>query len=116
MLYMYWTHLVLDAPGTGRTWYWTHLVLDASGTGRIWYWTHLAIRTQQDLSKFSCSCCCPPLLSCSFLVLLGFPSHYPSTFMVVFLCFLFPPLIRIALLLVVYCPSSSLCCASLRQF
>src|SRR6218665_1904218 len=39
---------------------------------------------------------------------LVFPSHYPSTSFVVFLCFLFPPLARIALLPVVYCSSSLL--------
>src|SRR6218665_1345846 len=44
---------------------------------------------QQDFSKFFCCCCCPPLLSCSFLVPLGLLSHYPSTSLVVFLCFLF---------------------------
>src|SRR6218665_2803967 len=26
------------------------------------------MRPQQDFSRFFCSCCCPPLLSCSFLV------------------------------------------------
>src|SRR6218665_2573363 len=56
------------------------------------------MRPQQDFSRSFCSCCCPPLLSCSFLVSLGFLSHYLSTSLVVFLCFLFPPLVRIALL------------------
>src|SRR6218665_13442 len=36
------------------------------------------MRPQQDFSRFFCSCCCPPLLSCSFLVPLGLLSHcYP---------------------------------------
>src|SRR6218665_411083 len=56
------------------------------------------MRPQQDFSRSFCSCCCPPLLSCSFLVPLGLLSHYLSTSLVVFLCFLFPPLVRIALL------------------
>src|SRR6218665_1178892 len=55
------------------------------------------MRSQQDFSRSFCSCCCPPLLSCSFLVPLGLLSHYLSTSLVVFLCFLFPPLVRIAL-------------------
>jgi len=68
----------------------------------------LPMRPQQDFHKFSCSCCCPLLLSCSFLVPLGHPSHYPSTSLVDFPCFLFPPLVCKALLLVVYFPPSSL--------
>jgi len=60
------------------------------------------MRHQQDFSKSSCSCYCPPLQSCSFLVPLGIPSYYPSTSLAVFLCFLFPPLILVALLPVVY--------------
>src|SRR6218665_2856206 len=48
------------------------------------------------------------LLSCSFLVPLVLPSHYPSTSLVVLICFLFPPLVRIALLPVAYCPPSLL--------
>src|SRR6218665_1632945 len=65
------------------------------------------MRPQQDFSKPSCSCCCPPLLSWSFLVPLGLLSHYLSTSLVVFLCLLFRPLVRIALLPVV-CSHSSL--------
>src|SRR6218665_24383 len=42
------------------------------------------MRPQQDFSRSSCSCCCSPLLSCSFLVPLGSFSHYPSTSLVVF--------------------------------
>src|SRR6218665_1212654 len=57
------------------------------------------MRPQQDFSRSFYSCCCPPLLSCSFLVSLGLHSHYPSTFLVVFFCFLFLPLVRTALLL-----------------
>src|SRR6218665_2238337 len=53
------------------------------------------VRPQQNFSKsFSCSCC-PPLLSSSFLVPLGLPSHSPSTSLIVFLCFLLLPLPRI---------------------
>src|SRR6218665_3667713 len=63
------------------------------------------MRPQQDLSRSFCSCCCPPLLSCSFLVPLSLLSHYLSTSLVVFLCFLFPPLVRIP---VVCFPPSSL--------
>src|SRR6218665_3820790 len=37
------------------------------------------IRPQQDFSRSFCLCCCPPLLSCSFLVPLGLLSHCPST-------------------------------------
>src|SRR6218665_673094 len=33
------------------------------------------MRPQQDFSRSFCSCCCPPLLSCSFLVPLGLLSH-----------------------------------------
>src|SRR6218665_3937004 len=55
------------------------------------------MRPQQDFSKFSCSCWCPPLLSCSFLVPLGPLLHYPSTSLVVFQCFLFPSLVHIGL-------------------
>ena len=61
------------------------------------------MRPQQDFSRSFCSCCTPPLLSCSFLVPLGLLSHYLFTSLVVFLCFLFPPLVRIALLPVVIC-------------
>ena len=61
----------------------------------------LMMRPQQDISKSFCSCCYPPLLSCSFLAPLGLPPHYPSTSLVAFSCFLFPPLVRIALLPVV---------------
>src|SRR6218665_1589890 len=64
------------------------------------------MRPQQDFSRTFCSCCCPPFLSCSFLVPLGLLSHYLSTSLVVFLCFLFPPLVRIALLPVVCFPPS----------
>ena len=64
------------------------------------------MRPQQDFSRSFCSCRCPPLLSCSLLVPLGFLSHYLSTSLVVFLCFLFPPLDRIALLPVVCFPPS----------
>src|SRR6218665_4043614 len=64
------------------------------------------MRPQQDSSRSFFSCCCPPLLSCSFLVPLGLLSHYLSTSLVVFLCFLFPPLVRIALLPVVCFPPS----------
>src|SRR6218665_150043 len=67
------------------------------------------MRPQQDFSKSSCSCCCPPLLSCSFLVPLGIPSHYPSTSLVVFPCFLFRPLVCKVLLPVVY-PSILVTC------
>src|SRR6218665_3689983 len=66
------------------------------------------MRPQQDFSRSFCSCCCPPLLSCSFLAPLGLLSHYQSTSLVVFLCFLFPPLVRIALLPVVCFPPSLL--------
>src|SRR6218665_1749183 len=66
------------------------------------------MRPQQDFSRSFCSCCCPPLLSCSFLVPLSLLSHYLSTSSVVFLCFLFPPLVRIVLLPVVCFPPSSL--------
>jgi len=58
------------------------------------------MRPQQDFSKSSCSSCCPPPLSCSLLVPLCLPSYYPFTFLVVFLCLLFPPLVGKALLLV----------------
>src|SRR6218665_2699580 len=51
---------------------------------------------QQDFSKSFCSCCCPLLLSCSFLVPLGLLSHHLFTSLVAFLCFLFPTLVRIA--------------------
>src|SRR6218665_3299284 len=53
------------------------------------------MRPQQDFSRTFCSCCCPQLLSCSFLVPLGLLSHYLSTSLVVFLCFLFPPLVHV---------------------
>src|SRR6218665_2633339 len=66
------------------------------------------MRPQQDFSRSFCSCCRPPLLSCSFLVPLCLLSHYLSTSLVVFLCFLFPPLVRIALLPVVSCFPPSL--------
>src|SRR6218665_3515175 len=66
------------------------------------------MRPQQYFSRSLCSCCCPPLLSCSFLVPLGLLSHYLSTSLVVLLCFLFPPLVRIALLPVVCFPPSLL--------
>src|SRR6218665_42985 len=66
------------------------------------------MRPQQDFSRSFSSCCCPPLLSCSFLVPLGLISHYLSTSLVVFLCFLFPPLVRLALLPVVCFPPSLL--------
>ena len=66
------------------------------------------MRPQQDFSRSFCSCSCPPLLSCSFLVPLGLLSHYLSTSLVVFLCFLFPPFVRIALLPVVCLPPSLL--------
>src|SRR6218665_82078 len=46
------------------------------------------------------------LLSCSFIMPLVIPSYYPSTSWVVFLYFLFPPLVRIAILSVVYCSPS----------
>src|SRR6218665_1457521 len=64
------------------------------------------MRPQQDFSRSFCSCCCQPLLSCSFLVPLGLLSHYLSTSLIVFLCFLFHPLVRIALLPVVCFPPS----------
>ena len=52
------------------------------------------IRPEQDFSKSSCSCCCPLLLSCSFLVPLGLLSHYPFTLSIHFfgclLLLLFP--------------------------
>src|SRR6218665_2493342 len=67
------------------------------------------MRPQQDFSKSSCPCCCPPLLSCSFLVPLGLPSQYPSTSLVVFPCFLFPPIVCQALQPVVYFPPSLSC-------
>src|SRR6218665_413337 len=66
------------------------------------------MRPQQDFSRSFCSCCCPPHLSCSFLVPLGLLSHYLSTSLVVFLCYLFRPLVRIALLPVVCFPPSLL--------
>src|SRR6218665_1836064 len=56
------------------------------------------MRSQQDFSKCSCSCWCPPLHSFSFFVPLGLLLRYPSTSLVVFLCILFPPLVHIALL------------------
>src|SRR6218665_2927615 len=56
------------------------------------------MRPQQDLSISFCSCC-PPLLLCSFLVPLGLLSHYPSTSLVVYLCFLFPPLLFVSIML-----------------
>jgi len=40
------------------------------------------MKPQQDFSKSFCSCFCPLpslILSCSFLVSLGLPSHYPSS-------------------------------------
>src|SRR6218665_3243291 len=60
------------------------------------------MRPQQDFSRSFCSCCCPPLLSSSFLVPLGLLtlsiSHYSPT-LVVFLCVLFLQLlVRTALL------------------
>jgi len=76
----------------------------------------LTIRPQQDFSKSSCSCCCPPLLLCSFLVPLDLPSHYPSISWVVYPYFLFPPLVRIALQPVAYFPSSSLCARTMSAF
>src|SRR6218665_72929 len=36
------------------------------------------ISPQQHFSTSFCSCCCPLLLSCSFLVMLGLLSHYLS--------------------------------------
>jgi len=66
----------------------------------------LPTRPQQDFSQFSCSCWCSPLLSCSLLVPVGLLLHYPSTSLVVFLCFLFPPLAHIARLSVVCFPPS----------
>ena len=68
----------------------------------------LPTRPQQDFSQFSCSCWCSPLLSCSLLVPVGLLLHYPSTSLVVFLCFLFPPLAHIARLSVVCFPPSLL--------
>src|SRR6218665_2761985 len=59
------------------------------------------MRPQQDFSRSFCSCCCSTLLSCSFIVPLGLLSHCLSTSLVVFLCLLFPPRVRIALLLVI---------------
>src|SRR6218665_2779659 len=56
------------------------------------------MRPQQDFSTSSCSYCCAALLSYSFLLPLCLPSHYPFTSLVVFPCFLFPLLVRIALL------------------
>src|SRR6218665_690965 len=47
------------------------------------------MRPQQDFSRSFCSCCCTPLLSCSFLAPLGLLSHYLSTSLVVFLCILY---------------------------
>ena len=47
------------------------------------------MRPQQDFSRSFCSCYCPPLLLSSCLVPLGLLSHYLSTSLVVFLCFLF---------------------------
>ena len=58
----------------------------------------------------------PPLLSCSFLVPLGLLSHCPSTSLVVFLCFLFPALIRTALLPEVCFPPSLLCAQTTSAF
>src|SRR6218665_1472487 len=48
------------------------------------------MRPQQDFSRPCCSCCCPLLLSCSFLVRFH---NYPSTSLVVSPCFLFPSLV-----------------------
>src|SRR6218665_2756381 len=73
------------------------------------------MRPQQDFSKSFCSCCCAPLLSCSFLVPFGLLSHYLSTSLVVFLCFLFLPLVHIALLPVVCFPPSLLRARTPRQ-
>src|SRR6218665_3462701 len=74
------------------------------------------MRPQQDFSKSFCSCCCPPLLSSSFLVPLGLLSHYLYTSLVVFLCFLFSPLVRIALPPVVCFPTSLLHAQTMSAF
>jgi len=71
---------------------------------------------QQDFSRSFLSCCCPLLLSCSFLVLLGLISHYLSTSLVVVLCFLFPPLVHTALLPEVYFPPSLLRAQTIRYY
>src|SRR6218665_1290573 len=54
------------------------------------------MRPQQDFSRSFCSCCCPPLLSCSFLVPLGLLSHYLSISLFVFLCFLFVSYVEVS--------------------
>src|SRR6218665_1537003 len=41
------------------------------------------MRPQQDFSKSFRFCCCPPLLSCSFLVPLRLLSHYLPTSLVI---------------------------------
>src|SRR6218665_2994866 len=51
-----------------------------------------------------------------FMNSLVLPSHYSSTSLVVFLCFLFPPLVRIALLPVVYCSPSLLHARTMSAF
>src|SRR6218665_663939 len=79
-------------------------------------WTTTTMRPQQDFSRSFLSCCCPPLLSCSFLVPLGLLSHYLSTSLVVILCFLFPPLVRTALLPEVYFPPSLLRAQTIRYY
>src|SRR6218665_3937295 len=55
-------------------------------------------------------------LLCSFLLPLGLLSHYPSTSLVVFLCILFPPIVRTVLLPEVYLPPSLLCARTMSAF
>src|SRR6218665_4011728 len=68
------------------------------------------MRPQQDFSRSFCSCCCPPLLSCSFLVPFGLLSHYLSTSLVVFLCFLFPSSCPYSATIGSLCPSILVTC------
>ena len=74
------------------------------------------MRPQQDFFRSFCSCCCPPLFLCSFLEPLGLLSHYPATSLVVFVCFLLPPLVRTVLLPEIYFPPSLLCAQTMSAF
>src|SRR6218665_2587662 len=74
------------------------------------------MRPQQDFSRSFCSCWCPQFLLCSFIVPLGLLSHYPSTSLVVFLCFLFPPFVRTVLLQEFYFPPSLLSARTISAF
>src|SRR6218665_98975 len=110
--YTYVSHIMCDCVCVclfaGRPF--PHMSMIQSNFSSVWR------SPQQDFSRSLCSCCCPPLLSCSFLVPLGLLSHYLSTSLVVFLCFLFPPLVRTALLPVVCFPPSLLCARTTSAF